>query len=155
MTHEEIGLTRRFVVDAGYRWRAGVIKAIDGFPRRWLFWLGAVILLILFFSPANDGKPAAIAAVLALMLGFGLMSVIVTSIVINRAYPPGSVLEAGFGEREWVLQTSGCLTRLPYTAFSNARRRGEFVFMRVPGSRDWDLFPGPLFGDRDLVRFPK
>jgi hypothetical protein len=81
--------------------------------------------------------------------------VVRTSIDLNRAYPPGSVLQSGFGEREWVLETSGGLTRLPYTAFSSARRRGEFVFMLPPASREWELFPGVLFDARDLARFSR
>jgi hypothetical protein len=154
---DEIALTREFTVDAGYAGRVARAVTKRFLLRRPTTWLELGVIAI---------------AVLLALLGVtimwwfaGLITLLVLLIpaalyfpsrrAFARRFPAGTVLRMGFGETRFRNDGPDFSSTVDYALYSKAERDGDFVALRQGPTRTWSYFPGTLFADQDLARFPQ
>ncbi|CAN5253396.1 hypothetical protein BH11ACT3_BH11ACT3_11900 [soil metagenome] len=157
MADEQIPLTREFTVDEGYATKASWALTRRLVVQRATTWLGLIF--------------AAVAVGLALLgvdIMWWLALLLVVAVLVpiplvfssvrrgyRKSFPPGTVLQTGFGTTRFTNAAPQFTTTLDYTIYDAARREGDFVWLRRRDTkRGWSVFPGALFGDDDLARFP-
>ena len=153
-----IPLTREYVTDERFPGRAAWALVRQTFFRRTMPWTG--ILIIVFgvafvalkpgegFGWAIAGLGVLATVVLPAIAYFGVRR------VARRQYPTGSRLRTGFGDR-FAVESPNLSATVDYSTYSAVKRRGDFVFLRQASTKSWGLYPGALFGDDDLARFPQ
>lgn len=150
---EHIPYTREFVVDAGYQ--RTLVRAIVASAYRPWFWalFGIVAVLLAIGAIIEQGRFLAILVTWLVLMGvlFGVRSLRVRSTLL-RAFPVGKVMRSGFGATQFVISSGGDASRLAYSGFDRAERRGELVWVRRMNLPRRVVYPGALFSDDDLVR---
>ena len=156
---DDIPLTREFVVDERFPGQAAWALVKQHSFRRGMPWLGfGIIAFGILFVALKPGEWFG-----WVIVGLGLLSTVILPAVIffsvrrvaRRQYPDGSRLRTGFGTERFAVDSPSLSATLDYSMYSAVRRRGDFVFLRQASTKAWGLYPGVLFSDEDLARFPQ
>jgi len=156
VTDDVIPLTREYTVDAGYTGRVAWVLVKRIFLRRPSTWLGAaaavgaIVLALLGVDPMW-WVAGALVFVTVLFPAFVYLA---TRRAFSKRFPVGTLLATGFGEQRFRSDGPNFSSNINYTFFSRAERDGEFVALKQVTPKAWSYFPGVLFGDEDLARFP-
>ena len=157
---DAIPLTREYVVDERFPGRAAWALLKQHTFRRGMPWVGFAIILFglaLFALKPDDGWFALVIAGLGVLSTLVLPALIYVTVqrVARRQFPIGSVLRTGFGAERFAVESPTLSATLDYSMFTDTQRRGDFVFLRQASTKAWGLYPGVLFSDEDLARFPR
>lgn len=156
MSDEAPPLTREYTIDARFAGRAAAIAVgqILRTPWTWIALATAAIAGVLFvFGVSIMGWVAGFLLLFAVLIP--VMAYVTMRRIAKRQFPPGTVLKIGFGDQFVSTQTPLESSTTAYSAYSGAKRKGEFVLLRQRASKAWGIVPGQLFTDEDLARFPQ
>jgi len=157
MTDSPPPLTGEYVVDEQYPGRIAAVTAGQSLRTPWP-WIG-IATAVLAAGLAVRGGPEFLWVVAAIALLSGVLLPLMTYVLIRqigrRQFPPGSVLRIGFGEDFVSTQSPMESSTTAYAMFSGAKRRGDFVLLRLRANKAWAVLPGELVSDEDLARFPQ
>ena len=157
MTEAPPPLTGEYVVDARYPARVAAVTAGETLRSPWP-WIGVATALLAALLALRGGPEflwiVAVIALLAAVL-LPLMTYFLIRTIGRRQFPPGSTLRIGFGDEYVSTQSPMESSTTAYAMFSGAKRRGDFVLLRMRASRAWAVVPGELVRDEDLARFPQ
>jgi len=155
MADEPVAFTRELKVDESYSKRVTWAIYRD-FLRRPSTWTAVPVVFVgvalSFVAPIM---------VFASVLAAVALIVIVPMTYVNlrrstwRTFRPGMVIRSGFGPDRFVTGSAEGSSTLVYSAIAGAERRGDFVRLRSRRTKHWLYYPGALFGDEDLARFPQ
>lgn len=150
----EIPLTREFLVEPGFWWRAARTMSTDWMLRRPTTWiLALLVVIVVIVAPTEwSAKLQILGVILAIILISALLTFFAVAMAFRKQYPAGSTMRSGFGPESFVVEQPKSTTRLAYDFYRAARRSGELVLMRM-GRSLWVPYPGALFGDDDIARF--
>jgi hypothetical protein len=155
---EQVPLTREFTVGEGYATKVSWALTRRLVVQRATTWLGLVfagLAVVLALLGIDVMWWVALVLVVAVVLPIPLVFLSVQRSYRNR-FPVGTVLQTGFGETRFTNAAPQFTTTLEYTVYDAARREGDFVWLRRRDTkRGWSTFPGELFGDDDVARFPR
>lgn len=154
---EPVPYTASYTVDPGFPARAARANARMVLLRGPWLWVGVGFVLLGFAVVGLDAPTYA-----AIAIAFGVLFVVALPLILlvggrrtfARQLPPGSVLQAGFGDQTFSTSGPQGSSVILYDAFSSSRRSGDLVLLKARASRKWSLYPGALFSDADLARFP-
>lgn len=154
-----IPYTREFVVDAGYATRVSRAVVLDLWVRRPTMYIGivAIVLAVLLVTSRPDESAWLLLLVIGVLFVFVLpvVAVVAGGRALRKQAPVGSRFRSGFASDRFVIDGPSATSALAYSLYRGSRRKGEFVYLRMRANRRWVAFPGQLFGDEDLARFPQ
>ena len=157
MSDEAIPLTREFTVDPGFATRVSFALVKRYFVRRPTTWIGLGFILVAV-ALAIMGADVMWIVVLVLLVAtivFPVLVFLAGRRQVRRQFPVGTVMRTGFGPTRFTNAAPGFTSSVDYTYYSQAERDGEFVALRRVTPKTWVLFPGVLFGEEDIARFPQ
>lgn len=121
-----------------------------------------IVVFALLLQTTKGWSPFGTALAEALIfMAVGLVSVVLWSTTVGYAqtyhstryrFPPGAVLESGFGDDGFVLRGPTGESYAPYTHMKGAIARGDFVFFSLGSIAGTAVFPRALFPDHEVAR---
>jgi hypothetical protein len=156
MTDAAPPLDREHTVDEGFAGRAAAVMAGESLRSPWP-WIGlatAALAMALALLGAEIMWVIVVIALLGTVL-LPFLTYFLVRRIARRQFPPGSVLRIGFGDEYVSTQSPLESSTTAYSMYSGAKRRGDFVLLRMRANNAWGIVPGQLFTDEDLARFPQ
>jgi hypothetical protein len=149
---EQIPYTHEFVVDGPYR--RALVRGIfaSAFRGPW-FWVGVSLIVLgaaLQLETRTPDLALLIASVVVLGILVGLYYLRMRAVLL-RAFPVGTVLRSGYGSTHFVVSKGNDSSRMAYSGFRFAERRGELVWLRRVDVPRRLVLAGALFSDSELA----
>jgi len=155
---EVIPFTREFIVDRTYGARAGWALGMYVTIRGGNLLVGAIGVLIGLVILLAEGLDSIwwVMVLIGAFVVFALPLLLVAGGLVNqRSAPAGTRFRSGFGAERFAVEGPLISSTVAYTMYRRAVRHGDFVFLRQRANKQWGAWPGELFGDEDLARFPQ
>ena len=152
-TEEQIPYTHEFVVDAAYQ--RTLIRAIFGSTFRPVFWIAICLVAVSSGLLAISGNTTLVTFFVAWVLTMAILFGVRywrTRMTLLRAFPVGTVMRSGFGAEQFVMSNGNDTSRLAYSGFDRAERRGDLVWVRRFHMPRRVVYAGALFSDAELAR---
>lgn len=155
---ETIPFTREFTVDGTYGARAGWALGIYLTVRNGNLVVGllGVLLGVVILVVQGPGSVWWVLMLIGTFIALALPLLLVAAgLMSRRSAPAGTLFRSGFGEERFAVESPLVSSTVVYAMYRRAIRHGKFVFLRLRSNKQWGAWPGELFGDEDLARFPQ
>jgi len=150
---EPIPYTHEVVVDEPFR--RALVRAIFVSALRPLLWIGVALIAFTAALMALSRSSAPLIVLVGWIVLMGLLLItryLRVRSALHRAFPVGMVMRSGFGPTQFVITNGNDTSRMAYSGFDRAKRRGELVWVRRANIRRRVVYAGALFSDLDVAR---